>query len=362
MKINNRILIATGGTGGHVFPAYSLAKHFIKKDYFVKITTDKRGLNYLKNYSDIKVKTIISATPFNKNLLSSFFSFFILAYSFVQSLVFLSKYKPNVVFGMGGYASFPVCIAAKFLRIPFVTYENNLFIGKTNKYLLPFAYKMFISYPELEGVNQKYKHKIAIVGNIIREEILNYNQDKNNSYEGKLNILILGGSQAAKSFGEKLPEIFKRCLSENIQLKVFQQCLKSQNKNLEKEYISLKIEHEIFNFSHSLINYFSKANLVITRSGSSMLAELLNCNIPIISVPLPSSADNHQLKNANFFEKKGYSFLVEEKEIEKKLFPLIKSIHEDKEMLNHMKKRQNNYSDKNIFKNIDSQINNLLND
>ena len=101
---------------------------------------------------------------------------------------------------------------------------------------------------------------------------------------------------------------------------------------------------------------------MITRSGSSILAELLNCNIPIISVPLPSSADNHQLKNANFFEKKGYSFLVEEKEIEKKLFPLIKSIHEDKEMLNQMKKKQNNYSDRNIFKNINSQINDLIND
>ncbi len=362
MKTNKRILIATGGTGGHVFPAYSLAKHFIKNDYFVKITTDKRGLNYLKDYSEIKIKTISSTTPFNKNLLSSFFSFFILAYAFVQSLVFLSRYKPNVVFGMGGYASFPVCIAAKFLRIPFLTYENNLFIGKTNKYLLPFTYKMFVSYSELEGVNQKYKSKIAVVGNIIREEILNYNQNKNNSYDGSLNILILGGSQAAKSFAEKLPEVFKRCLSENIQLRIFQQCLKSQNKKLEEEYISLKIDHEIFNFSHSILNYFSKVDLVITRSGSSILAELLNCNIPIISVPLPSSADNHQLKNANFFEKKGYSFLVEEKEIEKKLFPLIKSIHEDKEMLNQMKKKQNNYSDRNIFKNINSQINDLIND
>ena len=173
-------------------------------------------------------------------------------------------------------------------------------------------------------------------------------------------ILILGGSQAAKSFGEKLPAVFEECINSNITLKVYQQCLKSQNVTLKSNYDSLNIESEIFNFSHNLLSYFSKVDLAITRSGSSMLAELLNCNVPIISIPLPHSADNHQLKNAKYFERKGYGFLIEEFELKKNLFPLIKSIHEDKGLLNQMKIKQSKYSDKKVFEKIDNLIKQII--
>ena len=91
-----------------------------------------------------------------------------------------------------------------------------------------------------------------------------------------------------------------------------------------------------------------------------MLAELLNYKIPIINIPLPSSADNHQLKNAQYFEKKGYGYLIEEKNLEEKLFPLIKSIHEDKNLLNQMKKNQSTFSDKKVYEKIDNQIKELI--
>ena len=360
MKYKNKILIATGGTGGHVFPAYSLAQHLLSKNLSVEIVTDKRGLKYLKNYNDIKLKVIKSATVFNKNPLSVVLSVFTIFAAFVNSLIFLIKLKPKIVFGMGGYASFPVCIAAKLLAIPFIIYENNLFLGKTNKYLLPIAYKAFVSYQELEGVPEKNKIKITKVGNIIRKDILNFKQNKNNLRDERLNILILGGSQAAKSFAEMLPKIFKECIEEKIQLKIFQQCLPSQKKHLEQEYKILNIECEIFSFSYDLLRYFKKVNLAITRSGSSMLAELLNCNIPIISIPFPSSADNHQLKNAKFFEKKGFGFLIEEQKINEKLFLLIKSMHKDKNLLNEMRHTQNKYTDKKTFEKIDIHIKELI--
>ena len=93
-----------------------------------------------------------------------------------------------------------------------------------------------------------------------------------------------------------------------------------------------------------------------------MLAELLNCEIPFISIPFPYAADNHQLKNAQYFEKKGYGFLIEENQIKTKLFQLIKSIHEDKDLLSKMRKTQKNYSDKLVFENINNQIKLLIND
>ena len=150
-----KIVIATGGTGGHVFPAYSLAKNFIKYNYFVEIMTDKRGLKYFDKNKDIKLILNNSATIFKKNIINLFFSIFVIFFSYIKSLVILYKVNPLLVFGMGGHASFPVCIAARTLNIPFIIYENNIQIGKSNKYLLPFALKIFVSYQELLGIKKK---------------------------------------------------------------------------------------------------------------------------------------------------------------------------------------------------------------
>ena len=163
-----KILIATGGTGGHVFPAYSLAKYFMKNNLFVEVTTDKRGLKFLKNYDDLKLNIINSATVFKKNPINMIISIFQINFAFINSLILLFKLKPKIVFGMGGYSSFPICIAAKILKIPFIIYENNLVIGKTNRYLLPFAEKIFVSYSQVEGIKKRYENKKIIIGNIIR--------------------------------------------------------------------------------------------------------------------------------------------------------------------------------------------------
>ena len=363
--INNikKIIIATGGTGGHVFPAYSLAKHFISNKIDVEIISDKRGIKYLKNYHDLKITQISSATIFKKNILKKLFSSIIIFYSIFRSFIFLLFFKPNLVFGMGGYSSFPICVAAKILKIPFIIYENNLYIGKANSYLLPFAKKIFVSHKELEGISEKHKKKIIEIGNIIRKEIFNLQSRKySNHIDNELKILVLGGSQAAKIFAEKLPEIFKKCKENKIVLKIYQQCLPEQNEFLISFYKNLNIHFETFNFSNNILEYFVKTDLAITRSGSSMLAELINAKIPFISVPLPTSAEDHQLKNATYYEKNGYSYLIEEKDLSKDLFKLIKKIHEEKSLLKQMINKQKQYSDKLVYEIIDKQICNIINE
>ena len=124
----------------------------------------------------------------------------------------------------------------------------------------------------------------------------------------------------------------------------------------------MNIDFEIFNFTNNITEYFSKTNLAITRSGSSMLAELINAKIPFISIPLPTSADNHQLKNAIYYEKNQYSYLVEEKELNEKLFKLIKLIHEDRALLNQMIIKQKQYSDKSVYENIDIEMRKITNE
>ena len=122
------------------------------------------------------------------------------------------------------------------------------------------------------------------------------------------------------------------------------------------------IDHEIFNFTDKIINYYSKVNLVITRSGASVLGELINVKIPFISIPLPTSADNHQYKNAQFYVKRGFGYLIDEKDIDINLYNLINSTFKDRKVINNILSNQRQYSDKNIFKNLKILINKIINE
>ena len=363
MTKNNKILIATGGTGGHVFPAYSLAKFFIEKNYNVILTSDKRGFNYLKDYNNLNLIKIPSSPLIKKNILKLLFSIMMISFSILRSLIILLFNRPAVIFGMGGYSSFPVCVAAIILRIKFIIYENNLIIGRANKHLLPFAKNIFVSYKDLEGISEGYNNKIIEIGNIVRKEIINSKSiNSQNSNLKDFKILVLGGSQAAKVFAEKLPKIFEKLKNFEIPIKVYQQCQKEQKSSLIEFYKKAKIDCEIFNFTNKIIDYYSKANLVITRSGASALGELINLKLPFISIPLPTSADNHQLKNAIYYEEKGFGYLVHEKDINYELYSLIKSIFKNKSLIKNILANQSQYSDKNIFININSHIEKIINE
>ena len=348
-----KTIIAIGGTGGHVFPGCHLATHLRENNHDVSLVTDKRGYSYLSKFKYFKIFLLPSSRLSKKNIINLLYSFLFVIYSVLRCVIFLIFNRPSIIFGMGGYASFPICLAAAILRIRFVIYENNLIVGKANKLLLPFTNKIFVSNKELEGIPDRYNKKILEIGNIINKKII-YLQKKTFENEiEKLQILILGGSQAAEVFGEKLPAIFKKCSSKGVPIKIYQHCLPHQNDKIKTFYSNAKIEFETFNFSHNLEEYFSKINLAITRSGSSILAELTNANIPFISIPLPSSADNHQFKNGDFYKRKKFAFLVEENNLEEKLHDLILDIYKNFSILKEIKVNQSQHSDKNVYKNID---------
>ncbi len=361
MNKKTKILIAVGGTGGHVFPGYNLAEHLVNEKYNVDLVTDLRGYKYIRKNTKFETFILPSSRLIQKNILTMILSSVLVFYSILRSVIFLIRNRPLIIFGMGGYASFPICIAATILRIKFIIYENNLIIGKANKYLLSFANKILVSHNEVQGIPEKYEKKIIHIGNIIKKEIIEFsNKEKQIQSKEKLKVLILGGSQAAKVFGENLPLIFKECKKKGISLKIYQHCLPSQNEKIKSFYKNANIDYEIFNFSDDLINYFSKINLAITRSGSSILAELTNANIPFITIPLPSSADDHQLKNAIYYQNKNFSLLVEEKDLNNKLLNLIERIFYNNSILDKIKLNQRQYSDKNVYKNINKTLKEII--
>ncbi len=353
--VKKKIFITTGGTGGHIIPAIALYAELKKRGHIVNIISDKRGKKFLNFFSKINPKIIDSKPLLNKNIFKFFYSLLILCKSFLLSFFYLLKNKPDLIFGMGGYSSIPICISAKIIGIDFFIYENNLLAGKSNRLLSPFAKRILVSYKDVQGFKEKYNKKISYIGNIIREKILNFKPQ--NKRSKKINILILGGSQAAKIFAEKIPRIIKLCKSNKIDIKIFQQCLTDQNKYLRTFYKKSQINFKLFNFEKDILNYYKKVNLVITRSGSSVIAELINCQIPFIAIPLESSADNHQLVNATFFKTKGMCYLLRENEIDTKLFLLIKSFHKDKSLLSKIKNKQKKFINKNVYTNIGNEIN-----
>ena len=358
-----KLLIAVGGTGGHVLPGCNLATNLSKDNFEVKIVTDKRGARFIESFRNLDFYILPSKPIIKNNFITIFFSIIFLSYAILRSIIFLLIRRPSLVFGMGGYASFPICIAAKLLNIRFIIYENNLVVGKANKYLLPFASKIFVSFRDLEGIEEKYTDKVKEIGNIINSDIINF--PKNNLHNKqflKFKILVLGGSQAAEIFANVLPEIFIRCRKEKIPIEVYQQCVSNQEQRLSSLYKNANLDYKIFNFSYNLIEYYSNADLAITRAGSSVLAELVNCNVPFISIPLPSSADKHQLKNAIYYEKKKLGFLIEEKDIKNNLLTKIKTIYERYSTLEEIKNNQRQYSDKNVYKNINEELRDIFND
>ena len=334
----------------------------MSKNFTVKLTTDERGFKYLKNYKNLSLIKIPSSPLIKRNFFKFLLSILIVNFSILKSLLFLLFNRPSIIFGMGGYSSFPICIAASILRIKFVIYENNLIIGKANKYLLPFAKKIFVSNKELEGIKQKYNNKVIEIGNIVRDEIINSNFVNRKINFDNIKLLILGGSQAAKVFADELPQIIDQLKKSGISIKVYQQCQIKQNDQLSQFYKKANIDYEIFNFTDNIVDYYSRVNLVITRSGASVLGELLNLKIPFISIPLPTSAENHQYKNAEFFSKKGYGYLLEERDIQNKLYDLINLIYNDKSLINKILSNQKQHSDKDIFKNLDTHIEKILNE
>ena len=344
MDNKNCIIIAAGGTGGHVFPSIGLA-NYLNKDYYVEIFTDERGIKYFDNYNKIKTRKITSSRVFNKNIIYFILGIIKVFLSIISSLKLLRKIKPKLIIGMGGYSSFPVCLSAYFLRIPIFIYENNLVIGRANKILLPFAKKILVSTKSIQGINKKYGHKINYIGFLLRNNILALRNKNLEIGKHNLSILVIGGSQSAKVFGEQIPEVMKICHKNAIKFNIFQQCLDSQKIDIQNIYAKLNIKFELFSFCSDLSKYYQKTDIAITRCGASSMAELVNLRIPFIAIPLPSSIDNHQLENAKYFNNQNYCFLLEQKFLLSKLFGILQVAHQDRNKLNSFKQNMSKHSD-----------------
>ena len=347
MKKN--FLISTGGSGGHVIPATILYEH-LSKDYNIIITTDVRGLKYLdkKNYSFKIINTPrlnnIFLLPINltKILLLTIKSFF-----------FLRNKKIETIISTGGYMSLPLILASKFLKINIYLIEPNLVLGRSNKYFLRFCKKIFCYAEQIQNFPENLKNKMVIINPLIRRSI--YDLKKSSKFNKKITLTIFGGSQGANIFDKKLSNIIVK-ISKKKSLRVIQQTSVKNIENLKNIYNKNNIENIIFNFDLNFTNNLKDSDLCITRAGASSLAELSFLNIPFISVPLPSSKDNHQLENANYYKNKNCCWTIEQKDFDSKIEEILINILNDKNTYLEKKENLKKLNYQNSWNNVNQKI------
>ena len=356
-----KILICTGGTGGHIFPAISLAQYLKKKKFNVDLITDYRAKRFINNLNLRNITFINVQTPTGKKGLGLIYSLFLIFFSFLYSVFFLLFKKPQLIIGSGGYASFPVLLAAKLLKKKFVIYETNSVVGRVNKFFLNSSIKIFTGYP-LKHLNIN-NDKINFVGQLIREQIYAAKEKndlkKDNNFD--FTLLVIGGSQGAEIFSKTLPKSLNKLFSLNKKIRIFHQ---SGNKEQETKIdFSYKKNSNvtIFNFEPNIEKYMMLSDLVITRAGSSTLSELAFLQIPFIAIPFKNSLDNHQFYNAEYFFRMSACWLIDQQELNsEKLFDLVKDLIINKEKLLEKKSKLKELTKTNVNEIFGKEINKLL--
>jgi len=355
--MNKKIIFSGGGTGGHIFPAINLMKHFLDKEYKVLLVTDNRGNNFIKSCSEFKSYILNSGTPTNKNLFKKFFSYFLIFYSIVRSIIILRREKPDLIFGLGGYVSFPISFASRFFNLPLIIYENNMVLGRANKHLSSFSKKILLAKKITGNLPEKYISKTYEVGSILNKNIINFSPINNTNDKKKISILALGGSQGAKIFGIVIPAAVKMIKDKGYEIEINQQCIADQKNSIIDFYKKNNINNYVFEFDKNILKLVLSSNLAITRCGASTTAELVHTLTPFIAVPLPNSIDNHQYLNAKYYEDRGCCLLLEQYNFDaKNLFNLIMETIKNKNKLKNIRKNMKKNYNKNVYNNIENEI------
>ena len=355
--MTKKIIFSGGGTGGHIFPAINLMKHFFDKEYKVLLVTDHRGNNFIKKYSGFKSRVLIAGTPTNKNLFKRLLSYFLIFYSIIRSITILKKEKPDLIFGFGGYVSFPISFASRFFNLPLIIYENNMVLGRANKYLSSFSKKILLAKKITKNFPEKYKNKTYEVGSVLEKNIIDCLPFKENNIKEKFSILVLGGSQGAEIFGKIIPTVVKMIKDNGYEIEINQQCTLGQKDSIINFYKKNNIRNYVFEFEKNILKFVLSSNLAITRCGASTTAELAHTLTPFIAVPLQNSIDNHQYLNAKYYENKGCCWLLEEVNFNtKNLFNLIMETIKDKNKLKNVRENMKKSYNKNVYSNIENAI------
>ena len=349
--MKKKILISTGGSGGHVIPALNFYDH-LKDNYEVFLATDIRGSKFIN--SDLYKNKIIDVPDFKKNILKAPLNLIFFLISIIKSFIFLKKNKIDKVISTGGYMTLPVCIASRIFKSKLFLFEPNMVLGRSNSIFIRQCQKIFCYSNKIRKFPKEHHNKIKIIFPIIKKIYL---QKKNHKKTSDQKIfLFIGGSQGAKFFQTELKNTVNK-LSEKHNIFIYHQTNKDNFRNLEYFYKKNNIPFYLFDFNQSLENIYIKTDFCITRAGASTLAELVHFNIPFLAIPFPYSKDDHQLYNAKFYKDQNCCWLIEQKDIFKEnLFEILSDIIVNQKDIQIKRKAMYEFSLNNTWENNNKLI------
>lgn len=301
------IVIAAGGTGGHMFPAQALADALAERGRDIVLVTDRRGAEYGGAIAGT-VLTVSAGTVSGRGLPGRLMGLGQIAFGAIQAHGILRRLAPAGVVGFGGYASVPTMLAATRIGLPTVIHEQNAVLGRANRLMAPRVRAIAAAFAETAQLCPADRAKAEHTGNPVRAAIAALAERPYPAPErgGPLSLLVIGGSQGALVMSEVVPAALAALPEElRARLEVVQQCRADDLDETRETYRAAGIAAELAAFFDDLPARLAKAQLVIARAGASTVAELTSAGRPAILVPYPSAADDHQSANARAIELAG---------------------------------------------------------
>ncbi len=333
-----RVLIAGGGTGGHLFPGVAIAEEFLRRNGNSRVLFigTERGLEarVLKD-SGFELRTIDIEGVKGRGL-RAVVALFKIPWSIVQSFRIIRSYSPDLVVGVGGYASGPAVVAAYLMGIPTVIAEQNAIPGVTNRILARFARRVFTNF----AASLKWfpPEKTLITGNPIRAGFVERCGSREKS--DRFTVMVFGGSQGAHRVNEAVIEAIPRLADMQDRLRFIHQTGAKDASVVERAYREGGVEAQVFPFIHDMASAFRSADLLICRAGATSIAEITACGKAAVFIPFPYAVNDHQTGNAKVLVEAGAAEMVEERKLDgARLADTIRRLSSDPERIRRMEEQ-----------------------
>jgi UDP-N-acetylglucosamine--N-acetylmuramyl-(pentapeptide) pyrophosphoryl-undecaprenol N-acetylglucosamine transferase len=313
-----RVVMAGGGTGGHLFPGLAIAQEFMarnERNTVLFVSTGNPLERSVLNQTGFKLETITAEGIKGRGLWNQAKSALKIPRGIVGSLRILKKYQPDLTVGLGSYSAGPVIMGAWLMRIKIVLHEQNILPGITNRILARFADRIYISFDDTK--THFDPQKIRLTGNPVRKELLNHHEGNGNDVAADSKsfcVLIIGGSQGAHRINMTVVETLDH-LAQKERLHFIHQTGEADEQTVEAAYQRVGIAARVQSFFRHMAPLYKRADLIICRAGATTVAEVTALGKAVIFIPFPFAADNHQALNADTLAREGAAEMILEKDL-----------------------------------------------
>ena len=300
MTLSRHFVLAAGGTGGHLIPAFALAAELERRGHHVALVTDARGAR-IPGKPDFLPAHVLPAGRLGKNPVTLIKGLRAIWQGRAMALRLFESFQPACVVGFGGYPALPALLAAQAVRIPTVIHEQNAVLGRVNRLLARRVNAIATAYVDVDRLDKRLADKVVQVGNPVRDDVLALRKEPFPPLDehGLLRVLVTGGSQGASILSEVVPDglaMLPPALRHRLQ--VTQQCRPEDLDAVRARYAAHQIPAELGSYFEDMATRLAETHVFIGRAGASTIAELTTVGRPAILVPLPIATDDHQAANA----------------------------------------------------------------